>query len=80
MYKILTASVLFFLFFLQSIAQKNSSEADFIQLELFAEQADYKGGYFYAKKLISTLEKKGSEINILRSNCFLAYFSDMLNK
>ena len=80
MYKILTASVFFFLFFLQSIAQKNSSEADFIQLELFAEQADYKGGYFYAKKLISTLEKKGSEINILRSNCFLAYFSDMLNK
>lgn len=80
MFKIFTTSVLFFLLFLHGAAQKASYEADFVQLELFEEQADYKGGYFYSKKLLSTLDKKGSEINILRANCFLAYFSDMLDK
>lgn len=80
MFKILTTSVLFVLFVSQSIAQKAIFESDFTQLELFAAQADYKAGYFYSKKLIAALEKKGSEINVLRSHCFLAYFSEMLDK
>lgn len=80
MFKIFITSFVFVFFFTQSLAQKATFEADFTQLELFAEQADYKGGYFYSKKLIAALEKKGSEINVLRSHCFLAYFCEMLDK
>ncbi len=79
-YKSIVLTAVCSLLLFKSFAQKETFEPDFTQLEIFAEQGDYKGGFFYSKKLISTLEKKGSEINLLRSNCFLAYFSEMLDK
>jgi CHAT domain-containing protein len=66
----------------KNFAQKNSFEADFIQLAVFSEQADYKAGYFYSKKTLSAITKKSNAkaIDILRSNCYLALFADKLDK
>lgn len=66
----------------QSLAQKSAFEADFIQLSVFAEQADYKAGYFYSQKTLAAITKKAhaQPIDVLRSNCYLALFADRLDK
>src|SRR4051812_32960871 len=81
-YKIILTAFLGFFLLLQSAAQKSAFEADFIQLAVFSEQADYKAGYFYAKKVLVALTKKSKaqDIDLLRSNCYLACFADRLDK
>lgn len=81
-YNILLTAFLGFFLLLQSAAQKSAFEADFIQLAVFSEQADYKAGYFYAKKVLAAVTKKtrAQDIDLLRSNCYLAVFADRLDK
>ncbi len=71
-----------FLCFIAQAQKISDIEKDFTQISIFADQADYKGGYFYSKKVISALKRKekNNEIDLLRANCFLALFSDKLDK
>jgi len=68
--------------FISKAQKKSDIEKDFTQISIFADQSDYKGGYFYSKKTITAInrKKKDNKIDLLRATCFLAFFSDKLDK
>ncbi len=81
-YNIILTALLALLMLLECAAQKSTFEADFTQLAVFSEQADYKAGYFYSKKVHTAISNKphAQDIDLLRSNCYLALFADRLDK
>lgn len=79
--KLFLISVSLFIFCFSLKAQKYI-EKDFTQISILGDKADYKGAYFYTKKIIASILRKenNNEINLLRAKCYLALYADKLDK